>query len=342
MNAVLPIITTIITVLFAGLVYRRYAVRRKTYLFIWAIGLTLYGVGTGAEAYATFAWHPLAFRLWYLGGALLTAAWLGQGTIFLLVRKSYVASFLLWLLFFASLVAANELFNTPLSADRYVAGELLSHQYRAIMPPDALIRKFTPFFNVYGMLGLVGGAIYSAWLFWRKRVLLHRVYGNVFFALGGTMPGLGGTLSRFGLEQFLTPSQFVGVLLLFVGYMFSTRQSIPLLSRLLGPGITTSPVPTGPPQIQTRPPQPPFPASAPLPSPASPTTPASGREPLIIERDGQPVAALISIDEYREFEAWRAGRTKDSARYTLRRGNEIIDSDSDELALILRGTKRLE
>jgi PHD/YefM family antitoxin component YafN of YafNO toxin-antitoxin module len=30
-----------------------------------------------------------------------------------------------------------------------------------------------------------------------------------------------------------------------------------------------------------------------------------GNEPLILERDGKPVAAIISFDDYERFEAWK-------------------------------------
>jgi len=45
--------------------------------------------------------------------------------------------------------------------------------------------------NIYGTLALVGGAIYSAYIFWRKRVLFHRMIGNILIAAGALAPAMG-------------------------------------------------------------------------------------------------------------------------------------------------------
>jgi len=81
----------------------------------------------------------------------------------------------------------------------------------------------TPFFNLYGTLALVGGAIYSAFLFFRKRVLLHRVIGNVLIASGAILPAFGGAFSRFGVPGALYISELLGAILLFIGFIRATR-----------------------------------------------------------------------------------------------------------------------
>ena len=88
---------------------------------------------------------------------------------------------------------------------------------RAIVTPG--IRLLTPFFNFYGTVALVGGAVWSAWIFWRKRILLHRVLGNVLIAAGAILPAFGGTLSRLGLGSALYISEFLGAVLIFLGYL---------------------------------------------------------------------------------------------------------------------------
>lgn len=63
----------------------------------------------------------------------------------------------------------------------------------------AWMRMLTPFFNIYGTVTLTGGALYWAWLFWRKRVLPNRMIGNILIAAGAMAPAFGGALNRFGL-----------------------------------------------------------------------------------------------------------------------------------------------
>ena len=218
----LPFTSTTISVIFAIAVLLRYRRRRGLYLLFWGLGLVLYSMGTFAEFYSTFAWNTLVFRLWYIGGALLTAAWLGQGTIYLLVRRGRWAHYLMIGLVIASILAVAAMFATPLDESAFDPTEALSAQYKQIMPADALVRRLTPLFNVYGTLWLVGGAAYSAWIFWRKRALLHRVVGNVLIAAGAMAPAIGGSLSRLGTSEFLYISELLGAVLMFLGFLRAT------------------------------------------------------------------------------------------------------------------------
>jgi hypothetical protein len=90
----------------------------------------------------------------------------------------------------------------------------------AIVTPG--VRVLTPFFNLYGTLTLVGGAAWSAWIFWRKRILLHRTIGNILIAVGAIAPDFGGTFSRFGVPSALYIGELLGALLLFAGFIRAT------------------------------------------------------------------------------------------------------------------------
>jgi hypothetical protein len=231
LGTLLPLTSTIISAVFAVLLLRRWIERRRPHYLVWGIGLIVYGVGTFAEFYSSQAWSATIFRLWYLCGAVLAAAWLGQGTIHLLVRKQNVASVLLGVLVIGSLIAAVHVFSTPLNEDIFRAEVPLSEQYATrsrddvvgIMPEGG-VRSYSFVFNIYGTIGLVGGAIYSGYLFWRKRVMPNRVLGNVFIALGGLSPALGGTLARIGRPEYLYASELVGVIVIFIGFVLATRQ----------------------------------------------------------------------------------------------------------------------
>ena len=215
----LPFLSGIISFVFAFLVLRRYAVRRGSHLLLWGVGMIFYGIGGFCEAYyGTFGWSPIVFRLWYLFGAILVAAWLGQGTVYLLVRRRW-ANFLMVLLALGSLYAAIRVFGAELdpslmTTSVHTGSELSGH---AIVTPG--VRDLTPFFNIYGTITLVGGALYSAWIFWRKRVLLHRTLGNILIACGAILPAFGGAFSRFGIAGALYLSELLGAVLLFVGFL---------------------------------------------------------------------------------------------------------------------------
>jgi len=84
------------------------------------------------------------------------------------------------------------------------------------------VRSLTPFFNVYGTVTLVGGAIYSAWIFWRKRVLYHRFIGNILIAAGALLPAFGGGFSRMGIGGALYITELLGAVLMFIGFLRAT------------------------------------------------------------------------------------------------------------------------
>ena len=84
------------------------------------------------------------------------------------------------------------------------------------------VRSLTPIFNIYGTVTLVGGAVYSAWIFFRKRVLLHRTIGNLLIAAGALAPAFGGAGSRFGIPAALYIGELVGAILMFIGFWRAT------------------------------------------------------------------------------------------------------------------------
>lgn len=220
----LPFLSTGVTLLFTGAVFSRYFQRhRRPQLLLWGIGLALYAVGTFAEAYLAVSWSPLLLRLWYLAGAMLTAAWLGQGTVYLLIRKPGVAHALTALLVVISIVAIGGIFTAPLDASIFRLGVPLSSQYKEILTRSSLITLLTILLNIYGTVGLIGGALWSAYLFWRKRVLPNRVLGNVFIAVGAFFPASAGTLIKLGFADWLYLSELLGACLMFLGFWFATQ-----------------------------------------------------------------------------------------------------------------------
>jgi hypothetical protein len=86
------------------------------------------------------------------------------------------------------------------------------------------VRVLTPFFNLYGTITLVGGAGYSAYIFWRKRILLHRTIGNILIAVGATLPAFGGFFSRLQIPGALYIGEFLGIILLFLGFLRATTE----------------------------------------------------------------------------------------------------------------------
>jgi hypothetical protein len=63
----LPILTTLVALPFAVIIFRRYRDRGGLHLLWWAVGVGLYGAGTMTEAAVTLlGWQESLFRAWYI------------------------------------------------------------------------------------------------------------------------------------------------------------------------------------------------------------------------------------------------------------------------------------
>lgn len=218
----LPYISTIVTFAFTVVVYNRYRQRGGFHLLFWSIGLLFYGLGTLSEVVLSLTFNVFALKLWYLMGAMLTAAWLGMGSVHLLIRKGNTAMALTWILTAISVLAAILVLTAPAISSSYNVALPASEQYKDVLTRNGLTILFTILLNIYGTLTLVGGAIYSAFLFWRKKVLANRMFGNILIAAGALSPAMGGSLLKAGLTDFLYLSELVGAILMFIGFILAT------------------------------------------------------------------------------------------------------------------------
>lgn len=218
----IPYLSTLVTFAFTVAVYNRYRQRGGTHLLLWALGLLFYGVGTLSEVVLSLSFNVFVLKIWYLTGAMLTAAWLGMGTVHLLIRKGNVAQVTTWVLTVVSLLAFLLVLVAPTLSASYNVTLPASEQYKDILTRSGMTIFLTIILNIYGTLTLVGGAIYSAFLFWRKKILANRMFGNVLIAAGALSPAMGGTLLKAGYTDMLYISEFIGAILMFIGFVMST------------------------------------------------------------------------------------------------------------------------
>lgn len=211
---VLPLMSSIIALIFAIIVLDQFFAKRKSYQLVWAIGLFMYFISTGAEFWAG-AWglNQVIYRLWYLFGAIFVAAYLGMGTLYLLISRR-TAHIIMVILLVVSVYAVFRVFTASI--------DLSSLQTLSGRAMPTGVRLMTPFLNSFGTIALVGGAIYSAWVFWRRRIMPHRVVSNVLIAVGAMLPAFGGTLMR--LTDSLTAFyllELLGIIIIFTGFLRS-------------------------------------------------------------------------------------------------------------------------
>ena len=212
--AYLPLVTCIISFIFAVTVLDQYFARRKPFQLLWAIGLFMYSIAAFTEFYAgVFGITALILRLWYFIGAILVAAYLGMGTLYLLMKRRN-ANIIMAILGIATIYAAVRIFmvNIDVTGMTKLTGI-------GVMPNDVRM-ILAPVFNAFGTFALVGGAVYSAFIFWRKHIFPHRVVSNILIALGAMLPAAGGThLTFMGNLNVLFIFELAGVIIMFIGFL---------------------------------------------------------------------------------------------------------------------------
>lgn len=93
-NVGLPLLSAVLAIVFAILVADQWLRRHHAYQLVWTLGLLWFAIGAGSEFIGeAWGWSEGLYRAWYLTGAILVAAWLGLGTVYLLARTRFGFAF---------------------------------------------------------------------------------------------------------------------------------------------------------------------------------------------------------------------------------------------------------
>lgn len=211
----LPLLTTGVAAAFAVVLYRHWRSRPSAkYLMWWTAGIVAFGLGTLAESLTTlFGWSEPLFRLWYISGALLGAVLLAQGVVYLLVSPKTADRLTRVVLVYLTVAAAIILF-VPVdasAADTYrLSGDVIEWEWVPLL---------TPLPNLYATFWLVGGAIWSAWRYFRSGIGTgRRVWGNAAIAAGVIVVAIGGAFARTDRVEVHYVTELIGLILIWVGY----------------------------------------------------------------------------------------------------------------------------
>jgi len=209
----IPVLTTLFGFIFFRTLYFHWTRNKNAlHLFWWMIGVLTYMAGTVTESINVLAGFSIVnFKAWYITGALLGGAPLAQGTVYLLCKRRtahILTVVLLAVITTAGLLVILSPVNTELITGR-LTGKLLGWTY---------IRFMTPFINLYAFLFLVGGAVYSAVKYAKDTRFKKRFAGNLYIAIGGLLPGIGGSFTKFGYVEVLFVTELVGLVFIYLGY----------------------------------------------------------------------------------------------------------------------------
>ena len=200
-DALLAFAAALVTLRLSGDLVRRYRRRRAPELAAWAAGLGAYSLAAGALAWGAAAgWSDAAFRVYYLGGALLTAALLGAGSL-LLIRKRWVTPIALVYVGLAIGVAIAVPLQGALSGTEIPEAQDVLDLWPA--------RVLAIVGNSLGTLAVVGVALVT----FRARPV-----GNTLVLAGIAVAGIGSGLAGLGIGA-LAPVIAVAAVLLYLGFV---------------------------------------------------------------------------------------------------------------------------
>ncbi len=205
-------LSVVVSASFAAILAQRWSRRHRPHEAAWAIGLAMFAVAAAAGlARQLGGVTELDYKVFYLFGAVLNVAWLSLGTIHLLA-PGRVSRWATWALLAFTLIGVLAVVSSPV--DLATAADTGKGFDAAPLP-----RILAGVGSGLGSVILIGGALWSAWTFVSKRHEGRSALANVIIAAGVLVAAVGGTAAFTGASGVVEWTNFVGVLLIFIGFL---------------------------------------------------------------------------------------------------------------------------
>lgn len=202
----LALAAALVALRLSGDLARRFFEQRAPQLGVWSAALAAYAVAAAALAWGAAAgWGEAAFRVYYLGGALLTAPLLGAGSLLLAGRRWALPVALAYAGLAAGVGMAVPLESEPAGTELPAAQDVL-----ALWPARILAIAA----NSLGTLAVVAVAVVT----FRRRPL-----GNALLLAGVGTAALGSALGGLGAGG-LGPIVAAAAVLLYAGIVSPARR----------------------------------------------------------------------------------------------------------------------
>ena len=199
-DALLAFVAALVSLRLSAKLAARFGRQRRPEHAAWAAALAAYALAAGALAWgAAYGWTGPAFRVYYLGGALLTAPLLGLGSLLLVRRRRAVPVALVYVGLAIGIALAMPLEAGISGTDVPQAQDVL-----ALWPARVVAIAA----NSLGTLAVVAVAFLTI----RRRPL-----GNALILSGIAVAALGSALAGLGVGT-LAPIVVAAVILLYAGF----------------------------------------------------------------------------------------------------------------------------
>jgi cytochrome c oxidase cbb3-type subunit 1 len=227
-DALFPVAATLVALLFCVLLLRSFGRRPAGQKALWAAGFAFFAAAAASEALANRSgWSAGLFRAYYLAGGVLTVAYLGAGSAWLLLPRRG-RDLLVGGLAVATAAAALSVLLAPVDGDVLAATPIGRPPANDALGGHTFLWAVA--LNSLGTIFLVGGSLYAI-------VRRQRVRPNVWIGGGALIVALATGLSRTGHYEFVYLGQLVGIALMFSGFTFVGQAPRPKVAQRPEPGL---------------------------------------------------------------------------------------------------------
>ena len=221
MTWIFPAAAAIVAGIFAAMLTRRWIERRRSFEGLWAIAMAMYAVASlSLMVGAAAGWSNLAFRGYWLFGAILTVPYLAAGEALLLFPSRRVRAWALGLLGVLTVVALVVVASTPVFGASYeleLPRGALAYQDGRLPLTIARIYAYSAF------VLLIAGTLWAAWRRRGKPDLRLRFVGTLLVALGASVAAGGSAFAAHGLLTGFSLTLLGGICLMFWGFLVASR-----------------------------------------------------------------------------------------------------------------------
>jgi len=217
-DSLLPIAAAFVAALFVVLLLRSFRRRHSGQKLLWAGGFALFALATASEAVAQrTGWSPALFRTYYLAGGVLTVAYLGSGSAWLLLPRRG-RDLLAGGLIVATVAAAATIALAGVDVQTLAAAPSGRPPGNGALGGHAFL--WAVVLNSVGTVFLIGGSLYSI----ARR---QRVRANLWIACGAIVVAAATGLSRAGDYSIVYLGELIGIALMFTGFTLAGAKPRP-------------------------------------------------------------------------------------------------------------------
>jgi hypothetical protein len=208
----IPFTTTLLSFAFAAYTLRLFIIKKENCLLMWFTGLLFYGLAGAMEfIIESGGINLLVYRLWYLTGAIFSAAYLAIGTFYCMAPRK-IAFPVLLLLAIASIYACIIVLMVPI--------DISGMHGLSSRPLPLQLRIISPFFNIAAGLTMLSAIIYGIYSMIKKKPALQGV-SLILIGAGMILPAIGGVYFRLGMQAtiYIYVMDLMGLIVFYIGIL---------------------------------------------------------------------------------------------------------------------------